>query len=99
MLAGVAIVHEVLALVSAIILRSGQLAWWFLLSGALTAAVAVLVRRLIGRPPGDGPRGGSGGPPTPSAPPSPPWWPEWEAAFRGYARRHERTPAAPSSRR
>jgi hypothetical protein len=92
LLAGVAVLYEALALVSALALHSGQLTWWFLLSGALTAAVALVTRRLTARPPGDGPSGGPGGPGRPlGPPPPPPWWPGWEAAFREYAEDRERT--------
>jgi hypothetical protein len=77
----VAAVHELLALVSGLVLHSGRTTWWLALSGALVAGVTVLAVRLIERPfpepPGEDPAG-----PPPEEPP--PWWPAFERDFRDH---------------
>jgi len=67
------------------------LGWYFLVLGAVTAAIAVAAHGLLEPPPRDDEGGddGGGGPPEGD----PPWWPEFESAFRAYLRDRTRTPA------
>lgn len=82
--------HTVLAGVSLWALETPRLALWFGLTGAFTAALAVLAYRLIRRPGGEG-GGGTGPAPDPG---EPPWWPGFERDFRAHAERHDlRQPA------
>lgn len=81
-----------LAIASLLAMGTEPTTWWLALSGVLTAAISILVYRLLAGPPeapedgGDPPSGGR------DDEPDPPWWPDFERAFRDHVDR----PQAPA---